>query len=153
MRGIAISVALLGVLCVSSPAALAAEDQAIKDRLAEFAAAWDKADTQAIAAMWAEDGTVMNPAGETGRGRAEVEKLFVKVFDEGMKGSRNQIEGVKVQWVTPDMAVADMTGNITNIKGQGCAAEPDYQHHVVWVFVKKDGKWMVAAARPYQIAK
>ena len=32
------------------------------------------------------------------------------------------------------------------------AAAPDFPHHVVWVFVKKDGQWMGAAARAFQFS-
>ena len=30
---------------------------------------------------------------------------------------------------------------------------PDFAHHVTFVFVNKDGKWLVVAARPYQFGK
>ena len=48
------------------------------------------------------------------------------------------------------MAIVDATGNISGVRKSDGSAAPDYTHHVTWVFVKKDGKWMAAAARPYQ---
>ena len=52
--------------------------------------------------------------------------------------------------MTPDVAFVDVTANITGIRDANGVAAPDYSHHVVWVFVQKDGKWLAAAARPYQ---
>ena len=54
--------------------------------------------------------------------------------------------------MTPDVAVVDATANLSGIRGSDGAAAPDYPHHVAWVFVKKDGKWMAAAARPYKFS-
>jgi hypothetical protein len=57
---------------------------------------------------------------------------------------------VKVHSLTADVAVADYDGKISGIHGADGAAGPDFPHHVTLVFVKKDGKWMVSAARAFQ---
>lgn len=147
MRSLFISLALLSVF---STAALAADDQPIKDRLNEFQAAWNKDDTKAMAAIWAEDGSLINPVGVTAHNRADVEKIFIDEHANRFKATKYESKDVTVQWVTPDVAVADVSANISGIRGPDGAAAPDYAHHVVWVLVKKDGKWMAAAARPYQ---
>jgi uncharacterized protein (TIGR02246 family) len=152
MRGLSISLAVVCLLSIFSTAALAAaaDDQAIKDRVDEFQAAWNKNDTKAMAAIWTEDGSLINPVGVEAHGRADVEKIFIDEHAKRFKGTQYASSEVKVQWVTPDVAVADVTANITGIRSADGAAAPDYLHHVVWVLVKKDGKWMAAAARPYQ---
>ncbi|MBA3753611.1 MAG: SgcJ/EcaC family oxidoreductase [Nitrospira sp.] len=147
MRSVLISLAFLSLF---SSGALAGDDAAIKDRLDQFQAAWNKDDTQAMAAIWAEDGSLINPVGVTAHGRAEVEKIFINEHTNRFKGTTYKTRDVTVQWVTPDVAVADVTANITGIRGPDGAAAPDYDHHVVWVLVRKDGQWMAAAARPYQ---
>ena len=147
MRSLLMTLALLSLF---STAALAADDAAIKDRLDQFQAAWNKDDTQAMAAIWAEDGSLINPVGVTARNRADVEKIFIDEHTHRFKSTTYATSDVNVQWVTPDIAVADVNAIITGIHGPDGAAAPDYAHHVVWVFVKKDGQWMAAAARPYQ---
>ncbi len=149
-RNILICLALVSFL---STAALAADEQPIKDRLGEFQSAWNKNDTNAMAALFTEEGTLINPAGVPAHGRAEIAKVTGEEHASLFKGSKYEIGEMKVQWVTPDVAIADVTAKVAGMHGPDGAAAPDYAHHVVWVFVKKDGKWMAAAARPYQFAK
>jgi len=151
MRGLFISLAVLSMFSTAfSTAALAGDDAGIKDRLDQFQAAWNKDDTQAMAAIWADDGSLINPVGVVAHNRAEVEKIFVDEHTHMFKNTQYKTSDVTVQWITPEIAVADITANISGIHGPDGAAAPDYAHHVVWVLVKKDGQWMAAAARPYQ---
>ena len=80
MRSLFISsFALLTLLSPMMTArARAADEQPIKDRLEEFQSAWNKDDTTAMAAVWAEDGSLINPVGASAQGREEIEKMFVK---------------------------------------------------------------------------
>lgn len=141
------------LLTLVSTAALAADDQAIKDRLNEFKAAWEKDDSKAMAAQWAEDGSLYNPVGRYAQGPAEIAKLFDDEHAVMFKQSKYEIGEVKIQQVTPDVAIADVTATVVGVHTPDGAAAPDYAHHVIWVFVKKDGKWMAAAARPYKFGE
>jgi uncharacterized protein (TIGR02246 family) len=149
MRRIFLTVALLAFL---SNSALAADDQAIKDRINEFTAAWNKDDAKAMAAVFTEDGSLINPFTVEGHGRDEVEKIFTKEHTQLFKGSTYTASDVKIQWITPDVALADVTGHISGIKAADGSAAPDFPHHVSWLWVKKDGKWMTAAARAFQFS-
>jgi uncharacterized protein (TIGR02246 family) len=155
MRSLCIALALLAYFSTTAlaapPVALpAADEQAIKDRVNEFQAAWNKDDTKAMAAVWAEDGSLINPVGDATRGQAEMEKIFVAEHTGRFKATTYTTSEVSMQSVTPDVAVVDVTANISGVRGPDGAAAPDYLHHVVWVFVKKDGNWLAAAARPYK---
>jgi len=130
-----------------------ADEQPLKERLDQFQAAWNKDDTAAMAAMWAEDGSLINPFGTAAQGREAVTKIFVQEHSGPFKATKYSTSDVKVQWVTPDVAIVDATANISGIHATDGSSAPDYPHHVTWVFVKKDGKWMAAAARPYQFTK
>jgi uncharacterized protein (TIGR02246 family) len=140
----------LALLTFCSTRVLAADDAPIKDRLDQFEAAWNKDDAHAMAAVWTEDGTVINPMGVTGHGRAEIEKIFAAEHSSHFKNTTYTRTETSVQWVTADVAVVDLSGKITGIRGPDGAAAPDFDHHVVWVFVRNGGQWMAAAARPYQ---
>src|SRR4029079_1410853 len=115
-----------------STTAMAADDQAIKDRVNEFQDAWNKDDTKAMAALWADDGTLINPVGTFAKGPADIEKIFIDEHSHMFKGTKYESSDVKVEWVTPDVAVVDITANISGIKTADGSAAPDYPHHVVW---------------------
>ena len=129
------------------------DEKPIKDRLDEFQSAWNKDDTKAMAAVFADDGTLINPAGIFAQGRDAIAKVFVQEHTGRFKASTYVTSDVKIHWVTPDVAIADLTANISGVHGTDGAAAPDYPHHVTWVFVKSGGKWMASAARPYQFGK
>ena len=154
MRSLLISsFALLSLLSpMMTAGVVAADEQPIKDRLQEFQSAWNKDDTTAMAAVWADDGSLINPVGVFAQGRDEIVKVFVQEHTSPgpFKATKYATSDVKFQWVTPDVAVVDVSANVSGIRGSDGAATPDYAHHVVWVFVKKGGMWMAAAARPYQ---
>ena len=80
MRSLLISsFALLSLLSpMMTAGALAADEQPIKDRLQEFQSAWNKDDTTAMAAVWADDGSLINPVGVFAQGRDEIVKVFVQ---------------------------------------------------------------------------
>jgi hypothetical protein len=79
--------------------------------------------------------------------------VFVQEHTGPFKATKYAGSDVKVQWVTPDVAIADLTANISGVHAADGSSAPDYPHHVTWVFVKKDGKWLASAARPYQFTK
>ncbi|HTL28752.1 MAG TPA: SgcJ/EcaC family oxidoreductase [Tepidisphaeraceae bacterium] len=149
MRRIILSIAFLALL---SNYALAADDQAIKDRINEFSAAWNKDDAKAMAAVFTEDGSLINPFAAEAHSRDEIEKIFTKEHAQMFKGSTYTASDIKIQWITPDVALADVTGSISGIKSADGSAAPDFPHHVSWLWVKKDGKWMTAAARAFQFS-
>jgi uncharacterized protein (TIGR02246 family) len=150
MRRLFLSIALLAVLSTS---ARAADDQAIKDRINDFTAAWNKDDAKAMAAVFTDDGSLINPFAVEAHGRDEIEKVFAKEHATIFKSSTYTVSDVKIQWITPDVALADVTGNIAGIKTpDGAAGAPDFEHHVSWLWVKKDGKWQTAAARAFQFS-
>lgn len=143
-------IASLVFLCFFSTAAMAGGDEAIKDRLAEFKAAWDKHDTHAIAALCTEDSTLINPMGDTANGRAEIEKLITREHAGPFKATTYSYTDVKIQWVTDVVAVVDYSGTVSGIHAPDGSAAPDLVHHGLFVFSKKDGHWLISVNRPYQ---
>ncbi len=129
------------------------EQDVLKARSAEFAAAWNKHDAAAMAALWAPDGDVINPFGRVAKGRAEVEALFKDEHGGPMKMTTysSKVTGVRV--LGDRVAVLDWEANITGMQSGDGSPLPPFPHHVVVVVQKdKDGKWMVEAARPYAFA-
>jgi uncharacterized protein (TIGR02246 family) len=140
----------LAFLTVFSTAVMAADEKGIRDRLDAFTEGWNKHDPTAMAAVMTEDGTLINPAGMTAKGREEVAKLVGHEHETMFKGSTYTIKDVVMHEVTDDVIIADVTATITGVKKPDGSDAPDFNHHVTWVFVKKPGHWLAAAARPYQ---
>ena len=81
--------------------------------------AWNKDDTTAMAAVWADDGSLINPVGASAQGRDEIVKVFVQEHTSPgpFKATKYSTSDVKFQWVTPDVAVVDASANISGIRG------------------------------------
>jgi uncharacterized protein (TIGR02246 family) len=139
-------------LCIVSTSVLAADDQAIKDRIQSFQDAWNKHDVKAMAGVFTDDGTLVNPFAVTAHGRDEISKVFTDEHEHAFKATTYTSSDIAIQSITSDVAVVDSTGNITGIQAPDGSATADFPHHVTWVFVKQDGKWMVAAARAFQFS-
>lgn len=151
MNRILVVALLLGVMGLSSAPALATGDEeAIKERLEEFTAAWNKHDATAMAAIWAPDGDLINPFGRVAKGRAEVQKLFTDEHASFMKGTTLKITSSSVRLLGADAAILDFDSDVIGMKAADGTDLPTLGHHVTTVMVKKDGKWWIVAARPVQ---
>ena len=141
---------LLGgmLLALAVSTAASAQIPALHARAEEFKAAWDHSDAKALAAIWAPDGDLINPFGRVAKGRAEVEKLFTDELGSFTKGTKFSITSESDREVAPNTAVADWDVEIVGMKGPDGAAMPPLKHHVTVVWVKQNGKWWAAAARP-----
>ena len=145
MRSLLISsFAFLALLSpMMTAAARAADEQPIKDRLQEFQSAWNKDDTTAMAAVWADDGSLINPVGVFAQGRDEIVKVFVQEHTSPgpFKATKYSTSDVKFQWVTPDVAVVDVSANISGIRGAGL-------HSPRGVGIREEGRQVDGRRRP-----
>ena len=85
-----------------------ADAQKIAD---EYAAAFNKGDAKALAALYSADGTRLGPDGSWLVGRAAVEKVYMDGFAGPLKGAKLALTSGHVQAVTADVKV--MEGRFT----------------------------------------
>src|SRR3954465_3188921 len=77
-RLLGITLALAASLGGAGPIGAASKDEdAVRARVGEFIALFNKHDAKAMSAFWVEDGSLVNPAGGVGRGPAEIEKVIL----------------------------------------------------------------------------
>ena len=69
-----------------------------------------------MAAIWVED-EADQPLRKTAHSRGEIEKIFADEHAQMFKGSTYKSGEMKVQWVTPDVAVVDLEGTISGLHG------------------------------------
>lgn len=141
---------VLCALLILSTAAVAKEkeDEAIRKRVADFQDAWNKHDAKAITAFWAEDGDLINPAGVVARGKAEVEKLVVSDLANIIRDGKTTFTVTYIRMVKPDVAVFDMTHEISEAHAPDGSVIPTVKAMVTGVALKKDGTWWWLAGRP-----
>jgi uncharacterized protein (TIGR02246 family) len=119
----------------------AAPAEAKGARAAEFIAAFDKGDAKAVAAFWTPDGDYVDQLGRRYKGRAEIEKLYAKLFAAN-KGAKLTVAVTSVRAIGTDAAIEDGTTQVTPAGG-GAPTTGTFTA----VLVKKDGAWFFESVR------
>jgi len=138
------------VMCASAAAHAASKDEdAIKARVAEFIALFNKGDAKGMAAFWADDATLVNPAGVKGKGPAEIEKIIANDSSTVLKDAKMEMSVVQVRPVGKDAAWVEIEHSVNGAKGPDGKPLPPITFHVPTLMVKKGKNWLIAEARPY----
>ena len=109
----------------------------------------NKRDAKAIAAMFADDGDLISPAGVAAKNHADAEKVLSGDINGILKGTTSKFTADSVREVGAGAWLVDATHEAANMKG------PDGKTmtgklHVVFVLTKnKANKLQFSAARPY----
>ncbi len=145
----------LGYLVAGRPAAVAgqgaAEEQAVRDVIQAHATAWNRRDATAAAAVYAPDAVVRTSSGRLLTGRAAIEQAHREWLAADTVGGGSihlhPLESIKVQFLGPDVAVADVDGCFALRKSpSGAPSAPDCTPLFI-VVVKRGGHWQVAEQR------
>jgi len=116
-----------------------ADEQAIRQAIADYAAALTKGDLAAIAAYWTPDAEYTDDSGTTHKGRDAIVALFRKGLAES-KGTKYHLRVTSLRFVRPDVALQD---------GRSDSTAPDGttdQSKFTAVWVKTQGRWQVSSA-------
>ena len=122
-----------------------AEKAAIINNAKAFVDAFEKGDSKAVAAFWAEDGDYVDIDGRELQGRPAIEDAFKEFFKEN-KGLKLRVDVKSVRFVTPDLVIEDGTSSVIPADGS-----PPNQGRYTNVHVKKGGQWALQSVReaPY----
>jgi uncharacterized protein (TIGR02246 family) len=109
------------------------------------AAAWNKHDAKAYAALFTEDGDCVNVVGWWWKGRAEIERkltdAYLFVFKESVLTIKDS--DIDVKFLAPDIAVAHVRWTMTGARTPKGIPEPQ-QGIQTQILKKQSGKWLVA---------
>ena len=141
--------AVLVALPAAAPAADKGTTSAIEAVNSEFIAAWNVHDAKKMAAVWAENGDLINPFGQKATGRAGIEKFFEGEQAGPMKGTTYKLESSSIRQLDRETAIADWEGVVTGMMDANGQPQPPFRHHVFGVYVKKGGHWQAAAIRAF----
>ena len=139
-----IAVALLQWIMPHGAAAQSSDEAAIRQVQVQQAEAWNRHDAHAYAALFSDDGDVVNVVGWWWKGRPEIERKLTDAFAMMFHESRFSLGEVQVRLLTPDIAVAHVRWTMTGAKAPPGIPEPR-QGIQTQVLQKQKGKWLIAA--------
>jgi len=106
--------------------------------------AWNQHDAKAYAALFAEDGDVVNVVGWWWKGRKEIENKLTDAFAFVFRESTLTITQVDTRFLMPEVAVAHTRWTMTGAKTPPTIPEP--REGIQTIVLQKVGeKWMIAA--------
>jgi uncharacterized protein (TIGR02246 family) len=101
---------LMATLAISGTALAGKDDAAVMKVHDDLAASWNKNDYKAMAALFADDASLINPLGRIAKGRAQIEKLYADEQTGPFKGSHFSSDCTSgVQFAKPDVAIVTCT--------------------------------------------
>jgi uncharacterized protein (TIGR02246 family) len=123
-------------------------DPALEDTRKRFNDAFNRFDAREVASFWAEDGTLITPAGEIGRGRLGVERVYRGDVETILDGTTSTFTIVGERRLGPDLALLDLDHEMRGFK------MPDgkpgtVKLHVVILAQRQGSAWQWLDARPY----
>src|SRR5437667_11752067 len=90
-------------------------EQQIRNRIDEFAAAWNKHDPTAMAYFWSVDGDLINPSGRKASGLTEIQRLFQDEQNGVMKNSTYTVTSASIRMFDPTLAIVDSDAEIAGV--------------------------------------
>ena len=142
------ALAVLFSACMPLPlraANSAADESAIRDLVgARQQQAWNRHDAEAYAALFAEDGDVVNVVAWWWRGRADIESNLTRMFANIFRESTLTFTQVDVRFLTPQIAVAHARWTMTGAHMPPELPEPREGLQTL-TMQKRNGKWLIAA--------
>lgn len=136
---------LSGLLFVSTISALSTTESEITQFVDLFVKKWNQHDPKELNELWAENGDLMNPAGEWEKGKANVLNILVREHHGVLRKSQMKQEITNIIVLNPTTAWVDAKVSL-NVPGV-----PDgLDHHIVYLLEKQNNQWRILAVRPYQ---
>ena len=113
-----------------------------------FVRAYNKGDSKALAAMFAEDAEVVEAEGDRYQGRDRIEKRLADTF-AASPGVKIAIETDAIRFLSPEVAQEEGRSLVT--PAEGSPVESSF----TVLYVKRDGRWLISSVRedPVEVAR
>jgi len=130
---------------ISEVGAQSARDEAeIRDLQVRQQEAWNRHDARAYAALFTDDGDVVNVVGWWWKGRSDIETNLTGAFSVVFRDSTLKITDVQVRFLASDIAVAHVRWSMEGSKTPPGIPEPR-EGIQIQVLQKRDRAWRIAA--------
>jgi len=120
--------------------------QAVDEIVRRHVTSWNAHDRRAYESMFTEDADFVNVIAQHTRGRVQIGQDFEHIHRTFMRNSVLKAERPVVRPLTDDSAIAHVRWEMTGVEKVPGWNIPDVRHGVVlYVLVKRDGEWKIAA--------
>jgi uncharacterized protein (TIGR02246 family) len=149
MNRIGLVTGLLGLILVLSTSTFAQQsvEQAIRNRVKQYIAAYNAGDADGVAAIYATDGTHTYALGFTHRGRTEIANGLKEQFAGPMKGTSISITPLHIREISPQVAVEEAAFVLSGLKDGSGTAVPPINGFCLGVYQKKGEQWFAVAVQ------
>lgn len=137
---------LLFISVAPSPPAIESEISQFVDL---FVKKWNQHDPKELNELWAENGDLMNPAGEWEKGKANVLNILIREHRGVLRESQMKQEITNILILSPTLAWVDAKVNLS-VPGVPSDLDRQLDHHIIYLLVKQNNQWRILAVRPYQ---
>lgn len=110
-----------------------------------FVKKWNQHDPKELNELWAENGDLMNPAGEWEKGKANVLNILAREHRGVLRESKMKQEITNILVLSPTLAWVDAKVSV-NVPGVPTGLD----HHIVYLLIKQNNQWRILTVRPYQ---
>jgi len=122
----------------------ARDESEIRQLQARQQDAWNRHDAVAYAALFTDDGDVVNVVGWWWRGRRDIERQLTAAYAVVFRESRLTVTDVAVKFLARDVAVAHVRWTMTGARTPPSIPEPR-QGIQIQVLHKRGNAWRIAA--------
>jgi uncharacterized protein (TIGR02246 family) len=145
---------LLPIVCTALSIALslpgraensAKDEEQIRSVITEMTDGFNKHDARAASQMYTADADFVTVRGDRAKGASELERRLATIFATRAKEATLRTLDVTVRFVTPDVAVAHVTNELSGIERPDGQRLPPHTELSIRVFLKAYGVWKVAA--------
>jgi uncharacterized protein (TIGR02246 family) len=130
----------------------AADEKAIRDIEAKWAAGWNRHDVPAMVSLMTPDAEFVNLAGEIFHGREEFSKSLEALHSGKVKESVWQTEDIKIKFLSPDIAIVHIHFNTHGERNPDGSPMPPRRGIFTRVEQKIGGKWLIVASQATTLA-
>lgn len=137
---------LSGLLLVSATPNTPSTESEVSQFVDLFVKKWNQHDPKELNELWAENGDLMNPAGEWEKGKAHVLKILLREHRGVLRESQMKQEITNILVLSPTIAwvEAKVSLNVPGVPPSGL------DHHIIYLLEKQNNQWRIRAVRPYQ---
>ena len=137
------------VVMMAHPASVPAADRArdeseIRQLQTRQQDAWNRHDAKAYAALFTDDGDVVNVVGWWWHGRGEIERQLTAAYTVVFRESRLAITDVQVRFLARDIAIAHVRWTMEGARTPPSIPEPR-QGIQTQVLLKRGDEWRISA--------
>jgi uncharacterized protein (TIGR02246 family) len=142
-----IPLAALALGCASSALREESVEAAIRARVKQYEVAYNAGDADAVAAIYAVDGTHTYALGFTHHGRLEIANGLKEQFAGPLNGTRIAISPLRIRALSPTIGIEEASFVLTGFKDPAGSNRPPISGLCLGMYQNTGGQWFAVAVQ------